>query len=161
MIWNVGRIFSDHYKLLKKDSSTEHIVFWLFIFPVITSLFLICIANYSFSADILNDIISFVSLTVGFLITAVIILISSKNNKGAIGDFLEKRTQANVFYTIIIGIALILFIIFSSLLKFSFSIPFIGSFGPEFFISTLILFFLIHFLLNMFVIIKALYALYS
>lgn len=170
MIFNVIRIFKDNYSLLYEDSSRGHVYFWLFFAPLIVSLGLI-FCGFKFNENQFNNLINFIAIIVGFLINAAVILISMEKSKGSIGDSLRTRSYANIFYSIIIGIFIILLTIikpsfensvFGYLLKISVLIP-VLNFSLGF--STLYYLFLyslfIHFIIMILVIIKAFYALYK
>jgi hypothetical protein len=110
MIFNVRAIIEDNYKLLYKDSSKSHVYFWLFGVPVVISLAFI-LFGVKFNDNQYTYLISFIAIIVGFLINATVVLISTQNGKGQIYDFLKKRSQANIFYTVIIGILIIILVI--------------------------------------------------
>lgn len=161
MIWNVSKIISDNYKLLSKDSNKGHTGFWLFFIPIIVS-FVLIFFNLRLNADQFNYIISFVSLIVGFLINVSVILVSIQNLKGLLGSIVQKRIFANICYTILVGILLILIVIAEPWMRLSVHIPYIN-YALDFSIAFNILIFSVffHFIVMILVVIKGFYSLYK
>lgn len=168
MIFDISKIIKDNYSLLLKDAHISHIILWLFGVPIITSVSLIFF-NFKLDSDQLSSIVSFVSIIIGFLVNVSVILVSIPNSKGLIGNFVKKRNHANIFYTILVGILLVVIIIMKP--WFGFSIPIQKNFLFDFSINFLLdfsiiyYFFLyslfIHFILMILIVIKAFYALYK
>lgn len=160
MIFDISKIIKDNYSLLLKDAHISHIILWLFGVPIITSVSLIFF-NFKLDSDQLSSIVSFVSIIIGFLVNVSVILVSIPNSKGLIGNFVKKRNHANIFYTILVGILLVVIIIMKP--WFGFSIPIQKNFLFDF--SIIYYFFLyslfIHFILMILIVIKAFYALYK
>ena len=156
MIFNVSKIVKDNYTLLYKDAHKSHVYCWLFCIPLIISCISV-IFNFSFTEAQLGHIISFVSIIVGFLINVSVILISTQNSKGIVGDLVKRRGHANIFYSILVGILIVFAIIIGpSLLDIVIPhIPFIP------YVATVILFSIfLHFMIMILIVIKAFYALY-
>ena len=156
MIFDISKIVKDNYALLYKDAHRSHIHCWLFYIPLIIS----CISvyfNFSFTEAQLGHIISFVSIIVGFLINVSVILISTQNSKGIVGDLVKRRGHANIFYTILVGILMVFTIIIGpSLLDIVY--PYISFIT---YVATVALFSIfIHFIIMILIVIKAFYALY-
>lgn len=161
MIWNISKIISDNYHLLSKESSKEHVIFWFFLIPIVISLGLITL-DLRLNPNQLGYIISFVSLIVGFLINVSVILVSIKNWKGVLGTIVEKRIFANICYTILVGILLILIVIAGPWVGSNVYIPYIDyifEFSIIFNILTFSVF--IHFIFMILVVIKGFYSLYK
>ena len=161
MIWNVSQIISNNYKLLSKDAHKSHIVFCLFLIPIIIS-FILPSLNFKLNANQFNYIISFVTIIVGFLINVSVILISERHSKGLIGNEVHKRTFANVFYTVLVGIFIILTIIIEPWANLPIHVSymdFVLDISKMF--NFVILFVFFHFIIMILVTIKGFYALYK
>lgn len=162
MLFNVSKIFEDNYTYLVKDSSKSEVFIYLGVVPFVISLAFV-LFGFKFSDSQLSNLITFIAIIVGFLINVTVIMISSEKNKGPIGDFLKSRNNANIFYTIIIGILITLLAIIIPFFANSVFWDFINSyyviFSDIYYLIIYTLF--IHFLLMILIIMKAFYALYK
>ena len=162
MLFDVSKIFEDNYSLLIKDSSRFHVFLCLGIIPFVVSIVLVII-GFKFSDNQFSNLITFIAIIVGFLINVTVIMITAEKDKGPIGKFLKNRNNANIFYTIIIGILITLLAIIRSGFETSIFWPFINSyyiiFSSVYYLIIYTLF--IHFLIMILIIMKAFYALYK
>lgn len=161
MIIDISNIIKDNYSLLLKDAHKSHILFWLFFNPLIISTILVFF-NFRLDVNQLEFTILFVSIIVGFMINISVILITTKNSKGLLGDLVKSRSFANIFYTVLIGIFLILAIIIEPWLHFTIPLPKINLIIDVLFFYTIFLFSLfIHFIVMILVSVKTFYALHK
>jgi|GEM_PF-5536730 len=161
MLFDISRIVKDNYTLLIKDSSKIEVFTYLFFIPIIISLvFVVC--GFKLNDSQFTDIITFIAIIVGFLINITVVLISTQNTKGVIGEFLKNRNKANIFYTILVGISITLLSIikpcFENFIFHSILNSYLWIASPIYYVILYSLF--IHFIFMILIIIKAFYALY-
>ncbi|WP_342305739.1 hypothetical protein [Methanolobus sp. ZRKC5] len=163
MIFDVSSIIKDNYsKLESSGAHSSHIFLWILLIPYLFSIlvsitpFFIDFCNIAQS----NYIVSFASIIIGFLINVSVIL-KATETKYSIAVSLKSRVFANIFYTILIGVLLVVMIIIGTWLNpmiiYSQQVIF---WKATIFMSYLILqyFLFFHFIVMLLVVMKGFYA---
>ena len=155
MLFNCKKIIVDNFILTKEDSSWGHITFWVFIVPILIAL-LVYFINIHYINGSQANLVAFVSIVTGFLINISVVMLSDRSNQHILLPALRKRVQANIHYTILVGILIILMIIGKDLALSTASFINIGFLSPLF--SATLTFFIIHYLLFILIILKGFYS---
>ncbi|SFM68225.1 hypothetical protein [Methanolobus profundi] len=162
MIFDVSHIIRDNYSKLERDAHLSHIIFWIIFVPyiiaVVLSVFPLFVASCKLEQS--NYVISFSSIIIGFLINSAVML-KAVDTRSSLGSALKERAFANIFYTILIGIVLVIVVIGGTWIDPTI----VYSTKFSFFITVLLIFYIItmyflffHFILMIFVVMKAFYA---
>lgn len=162
IIFDVSHIINDNYSKLKVDATLSHILFWIIAVPYVLSLSILIFSLFVdfYKIEQSSYIISFASIIIGFLINASVML-KATDTKYSIEETLKERVFANIFYTILVGILLVVMIIagtwFNSMVIYSQNVTFwIATICLSYIILKNFIF--IHFILMILVVIKAFYA---
>jgi hypothetical protein len=170
---NVWQIVKDNYNLNKKDSDGIHVEIWFYLVPIIIAIFATFLLNINYIGNVTTIVISFVSITTGFLINIAILINSGIVKTDYISERLRKRLNANTNYAILVGFLLVVFIIIKAFHILSYSNPITNNlnvlqqvvpfFSGVFVLlpiiyGTIITFFLLHYLFCLLVIIKGFYS---
>lgn len=163
MIFDVSGIIKDNYSKLEKDAANRcHIFLWILLIPYILSILVSVIPLLVDFCKIeqFDYIVSFTSIIIGFLINVSVIL-KATDAKSSIAKSLKERIFANIFYTILIGVLLVVMLIIGAWLNpmiiYSQDVTFLMA---TLFLSYLILqyFVFFHFIMMLLVVMKAFYA---
>lgn len=148
-------ILRSHYSTLRKDSNLFLIIFWFFLIPFVLSLVPIYL-NVNLNKQALINIITTFAIFVGFLINVIVLLVPIRKNETVkIRKNLANHLHYNTMYELMIGLLILTVALFGSFITFALSRILIQ-------ISSLILFFLIfHFIFNLLLIIRRVYALFE
>ncbi|ETA68242.1 hypothetical protein MettiDRAFT_1696 [Methanolobus tindarius DSM 2278] len=162
IIFDVSHIVRDNYAKLEKDAHLSHIVFWIIFVPyiiaVVFSLFPLFVSSCKLEQS--NYVISFSSIIIGFLINSAVML-KAVDTSSSLGCALKERTFANIFYTILVGILLVIVVIGGTWINPNL----VYSINFSFIVTVLFLFYIIimyflffHFIFMILIVMKAFYA---
>lgn len=149
---NPKPIFSNHIKSLKENANWLIIFIWFILFPSIGSIVLTCLQ--SLSKNIINNIITIMSIFIGFLVNILVLLVTTEKERVGLIKELSEYLYSDISYELVLGlIILVLGLIFRIVL------PHIQVLLTQL-LTFLVYFLFLNFILTLFQIIRRLYVLY-
>jgi len=101
---NVLRLVQENYKKIKKDYGTLNVIVSFLVLPVVLAAAFYYNTPPENSMRVLKESINFISIVIGFLINALVLIIMSMHNQNRYYKKLKEHLSFNIINAILVGI---------------------------------------------------------